>query len=337
MYAACLYCHGNLGRNELLPNFEVGRRLAFDSGKGRLWVVCGHCARWNLSPLEERWEAIDTCERQFRKTRIRISTENVGLAELRNGVTLIRIGKPLWPEFAAWRYGRRFSRRRVRTGLAAGSVLTGALGLTAGIAAAGFGGLAFTMAYAAGLWVGDEGHKRRRATTIRLGDRLCFLTQDHAEAMRIFSDGGPRNYGLAFHHTKGVELLRGPEVRRVIARVIPALSPFGGDRNQVNSAIEMIDTSGSAEYYINDALESANRSSGFITQLPVESRLALEMSLQEDGERRALNGELAALERAWREAEQIASIADNLLMPGDVLERITGLRKNFRSPGFAFN
>jgi hypothetical protein len=193
------------------------------------------------------------------------------------------------------------------------------------------------MAYAAGLWVGDEGHKRRRATTVRVGDRLCLLTQDHAEALRIFSDGGPRNYGLAFHHTKGVELLRGPDVRRVIAHVIPALTPFGGDRDQVDCAIEMIDASGSAEYYINDALESANRSSGFLRQLRVETRLALEMSLQEDGERRALNGELAALERAWREAEQIASIADNLLMPGDVLERITGLRKNFRIPGFAFN
>jgi hypothetical protein len=122
-----------------------------------------------------------------------------------------------------------------------------------------------------------------------------------------------------------------------MGHVIPALSPFGGDQNQVKSAIGMIDHAGSAEYYINDALESANRASGFLTQLPVESRLALEMSLQEDGERRALNGELAALERAWREAEQIAAIADSLLLPGDVLERVAGLQRDIRSPGFAFN
>jgi hypothetical protein len=50
------------------------------------------------------------------------------------------------------------------------------------------------------------------------------------------------------------------------------------------------------------------------------------MSLQEDTERRALDGELAALEKAWREAEQIASIADSLLVPVEVLERIAGLR-----------
>ena len=140
MYSACLYCHGHLGRNEMLPRFEVGRRLAFDSNRGRLWVVCTHCARWNLTAFEERWDAIDECERQFRRTRIRVSTENIGLAELRSGVTLIRIGKPLWPEFAAWRYSRRFSKRRVKTGLAAGTIIASALGITAGVAAAGLAG-----------------------------------------------------------------------------------------------------------------------------------------------------------------------------------------------------
>ena len=137
MYSACLYCQSYFGRNELIPRFPVGDRLAFDSGKGRLWVICGSCARWNLSPLEERYESIDECERLFRRTHVRISTANIGLAELREGLTLIRIGKPLFPEFAAWRYGRRFRRRRVKTGLAAGTIITGALGATLGAVAAG--------------------------------------------------------------------------------------------------------------------------------------------------------------------------------------------------------
>jgi hypothetical protein len=41
-------------------------------------------------------------------------------------------------------------------------------------------------------------------------------------------------------------------------------------------------------------------------------RLALEMAANEDVERRALDGELAELEAAWREAEEIAAIADQL-------------------------
>ena len=71
------------------------------SHPSRLWVVCRSCERWNLTPLEERWEAVETCERLFRATRIRTSTENVGLARHTEGLELVRIGEPLRPEFAA--------------------------------------------------------------------------------------------------------------------------------------------------------------------------------------------------------------------------------------------
>ena len=46
-----------------------------------------------------------------------------------------------------------------------------------------------------------------------------------------------------------------------------------------------------------------------------ETRLALEMAAHEETERRAMEGELAALEAAWREAEEVAAIADRLLSP----------------------
>jgi hypothetical protein len=119
--------------------------------------------------------------------------------------------------------------------------------------------------------------------------------------------------------------------------VIPTLSPFGGAHEEITSAIELVDSAGSADDCVAQTLQRVTRYGGWFAQFPVETRLALEMSLQEEGERRALEGELVALERAWREAEQIAAIADGLLMPGDVLERITGLRKGIRSPGFAFS
>jgi hypothetical protein len=47
-------------------------------------------------------------------------------------------------------------------------------------------------------------------------------------------------------------------------------------------------------------------------RLPIADRLALEMAANEDEERRALAGELQALRDAWREAEEIAAIADEL-------------------------
>src|SRR5213082_3519485 len=129
MYRHCIYCHVPLGNNSVIETFPVGRRLAFDAAKGRLWAVCRKCERWNLTPLEERWEAVEDCERRFRAARKRVSTENIGLARLREGTELVRIGEPLRPEFAAWRYGDQFGRRRTRHILMVGAGVTAGVGL----------------------------------------------------------------------------------------------------------------------------------------------------------------------------------------------------------------
>ena len=92
MYTTCMFCTKPLGSNEVVEHFPVGRRLAFDAARGRLWVVCRKCERWNLSPIEERWEAVETCERIFMDTRVRVSTANVGLAKHPEGLELVRIG-----------------------------------------------------------------------------------------------------------------------------------------------------------------------------------------------------------------------------------------------------
>jgi hypothetical protein len=51
-----------------------------------------------------------------------------------------------------------------------------------------------------------------------------------------------------------------------------------------------------------------------LPRLPLVDRLALEMAANEDVERRALEGELALLESAWKGAEAIAAIADRLFL-----------------------
>jgi hypothetical protein len=68
------------------------------------------------------------------------------------------------------------------------------------------------------------------------------------------------------------------------------------------------------------ARESAAAKEPKIAKLPEPVRLALEMAAHEDQERRALEGELAELEAAWRAAEEIAHISDNLLLPASVEE-----------------
>src|SRR5687768_3089991 len=110
MYSTCLYCLAALGHNDALEWFPVGRRLAFDPARGRLWAVCDGCGRWNLAPIEERWDAVEECERRYRSTHQRYGTDNIGLAGLRDGTELVRIGPALRPEVAVWRYGARMLR-----------------------------------------------------------------------------------------------------------------------------------------------------------------------------------------------------------------------------------
>ena len=69
-----------------------------------------------------------------------VSTDNVGLAKHPEGLELVRIGQPMRPEFAAWRYGDQFGRRRKRAIMygVGGTVVIG--GVILGGAITGVGG-----------------------------------------------------------------------------------------------------------------------------------------------------------------------------------------------------
>jgi hypothetical protein len=56
--------------------------------------------------------------------------------------------------------------------------------------------------------------------------------------------------------------------------------------------------------------------------LPPEQLLAFEIAANEEEERKIMDGELEALQSAWTEAEEIAGIADSLLLPKWVVERV---------------
>lgn len=320
MYTTCMYCKKPLGSNEVVETFPVGRRLAFDAAKGRLWVVCRKCERWNLTPLEERWEAVENCETLFRGTRIRTSSENIGLARHPEGLELVRIGNPLRPEFAAWRYGDQFGRRRRRTilnwgaagvGLAGGVALAGAAGGAAGA------GLAFQGVNIANLW-----NSFRPTVYFRPEDgRLRWMNRRGAYATRIRSSGKGVPFRVQVKGPMGSkEWFEGDDALRVLRAVLPGLNVFGGTDRTVQSAVSEIGHHRHAQGFLEQVAGHGGDHRyrgvpGYVVKLPKPLRLALEMALHEEDERRALEGELWRLEQAWREAEEIAAIADDLLLP----------------------
>ncbi|MES2177032.1 MAG: hypothetical protein V4550_04130 [Gemmatimonadota bacterium] len=344
MFTICIHCCQKLGTNELIEHFPVGEKLAFDSDRGRLWVICPHCARWNLTPLEERWEAVEECERQFRAQRLRAQTTNIGYANTRAGLGLVRIGAPLRPEFAAWRYGREFSRRRARAiAIVGGGALLGA-GLIVGTAA--FGAALFLphLAFGVANRIRESVGGGLNLRIPRGGSREWNVSK---ERTMILADG---NGGWMLHvrHEFGTEEYRGAEALRFLSMLLARVNGAGARDNMIRRAVVEVEQSpllgmleqiavASTEFWTLDRERQAlfdgrrfkmherhrppNRAG--IGRIDPVKRLAIEMALHESAEQKAIDGDLAELEASWRAAEEIAGIADDLLLPPSVTEFIS--------------
>lgn len=332
MYQTCLHCQRLLGANEAIENLPIGRRIAFDGHRGRLWVVCGRCGRWNLVPFESRWEALEECERAFEGATRRASTDEIALARLGEGLDLVRVGKPLQPEFAAWRYGEVLQARRRRyltytvAGTAAGLAFLGGVVWFGVLAGVGGGTLAM---HAPNLWM-EYRRRWRRILTVRAPEGPRGLTQNQIQGAELLvgDDGRP---GVSIRLGRKRQLvLTGPAAYHALPGVLATVNEAGAKADEVRDAVAMLQLSGGPEAYLakSEKLIPAWKHDGKrqISYLLEVDRLALEMALHEESERRALEGELDLLLDAWREAEELAAIADRLALPRDVEERLRSMK-----------
>jgi hypothetical protein len=317
VYSTCLFCHGSLGSNQVIEQLPIGRRLAFDSALGRLWVVCAKCRRWNLTPIEERWEAIQDCERRYRNARVRTSTDQIGLARLSEGLELVRIGAPPRAELAAWQYVDVFRRRRQR-----------AIALTAVAATVAFGaGVAWLAAVASAqvliqLTV-QTAVNVGRGPAVRVarpdGKRLVLAGGD-LSTLSIEPRTPDAPLTLTFKRDRfwsepSQYTYHGEHAERTLRPILARLNRFSGRPAEVALAVEQLNREG--DPLAPDHQRFGKKSITVKTLYPVD-RLAFEMSLAERDEQRLLAGELASLTDAWREAEEVAAIADNLFVPESV-------------------
>lgn len=342
MYSHCLFCHRALGANDRVEHFPVGRRLAFDRARGRLWVVCAGCHRWNLTPIEERWEAIEECERIFRDTTVRVSTRNIGLAPLRGGFELVRIGAPLRPEFAAWRYGSRFSQRRRAVQIAAGggavaATLVGAaimpailpaltIGAISVVAIPGLTTIMGAVPVVGALAVRDYLLHERVVARFAQGRRIVEVRARHLASISLHFGKEGSAPTLDVPYDRGRAHFEGTSAISAASVLLAGANRFGASDDDVQQAVAQIEQHGDASGYLAAAstlgdwrlrvgsLINRYRDLG-VMRLSSTERLALEMAVHEEAERRALDGELQALEDAWRDAELIARICDDELTP----------------------
>jgi hypothetical protein len=231
-----------------------------------------------------------------------------------------------------WRYADELRGRRRRAILKAGAQaadsygwMIGAGGLVgAGVAllvgapaAIGFG-----MVAGAGteeLWreIGPERIEKelgRIIAKVRINSLdFSFVRTGHVPDVRLSEMG---NYWrLELPHSVGWEGYSGEQAIHVMGLVLPVANGFGASRSQVVEAVRELDKAGDARAYFDTVAKRIRKSDlkeKGVGQYPMPIRLALEMAAHEETERQALQGRLKWLERRWREAEEIAEIADNL-------------------------
>lgn len=347
MFKSCIHCLADLGTNRLLPAFPVGD-IAYDVAKGRIWAVCRGCGRWTLAPLEERWEALEQAERAWRGAGLsRVAGDEVAMARLPEGNRIIRVGKSTDSGLALWRYGRLLRRRTVPgvleqvadssaryAAVLAALTVTPALGaslLTTGGLVAGVVLIVdlprrlYWRRQARQILLRTEGRDPR---LIRLVDTIgARLTLDDQGKMAVRLETEVLDeIRTSLRWTTGVQpireslTLRGEPALRLLRRLMPFVNRRGASRTQVEAALAAITLAGGPDEFM---LAIAQKSYGVGGRrghrprkaprlVPVLDSIAFELALQESSERRAVRGELRTLQEDWREAEEIAAIADSL-------------------------
>ena len=330
MHSTCLHCTRDLGRNDVVETLPIGRRLAFDAAEGRLWVVCRHCARWNLVPFDTRLESIDACERLFRDTRTRYSTDNIGLARVREGLELVRIGAPLRPEFASWRYGDSFGRRRRRTLLVTGASALGgaamiggamALGLSAIFATHAIGYLMPMLHIRGGsvLRVPREGAPPIELNEMMLHDVRFAVDAEHGWAVRTRTlEHSPARWKLPRLSDREL-LLTGAVAEQLLTAMLASQNSLAGTSRTVREAVALVESGTDLPSVVlrNRYRHTAPVRSRGVGSLQPATSIAAEMMLHEQAERRVLQGELRLLQWQWEAADRLAKISDELAMGGE--------------------
>jgi hypothetical protein len=326
MLSHCTFCHSELSTNQTLEHFAVGRRVAFDPGRGRLWAICPSCRRWNLAPIEERWEALEELERLTRdRGRLLSQTEHIALLRAED-LEIVRVGRAKLIEEAWWRYGQELQRRRSRSNVIAAAEVAAYIGF-----ATVTSGLFF---FGGGRPIQDTLRWRKFGSTAWRGQaecRLCGAPTSTISFKRArYLTLVPNEFDQTLiqlactrcgrKNSDGGLMFEGRDAERMLRRVLAYQNFSGASEDRVRNAVSAIDQAGSPDALIRQlsgrhfTLKSAKKNQDAV--------IALEIAVNDEAERQLLELELAELEARWREEEEVAAIVDGELTELPLLERL---------------
>lgn len=330
MYRTCAFCNGKLDGDGGPSGLGVGRRLAFDEWKGRLWVICPRCGRWNLAPLDDRLERIELLARAAGEGRVAAATEQVALIRWQV-YDLVRVGKPRRLELAAWRYGERLRARRREQLRFVVPVTVAAVGLAVAVNVAAGGSLGVFVwnmpNLARGLYTGMVGRRRVSLVEPPICERCGAVLELRAKHVAHARVVGQPHADVALLLTCPVcqaegAMLVGREARAALRQGLTYMAVKRAGRQRVEDAARLVEGAGGPDQLIRDVA----RRELTLRSLAPERRLALEMAVDE-------RAEVEELERQWKDAEEIAEIADGMLSTTAELEEELRRLKERRQGG----
>lgn len=351
MYTHCLRCGRSLGRNSELADLPIGRCIAFDREKGRVWVICTHCRQWNLLPLEERWEALEEAEQVVATAESRVEGGHIGLARTADGLELLRATGLRDADIANWRYGRRLQRRRSLLWWIAGAsmALAVALGARAALASGSsffgiYAGL-FVASWFALVWHDPPRPWMRIVPELGAAQRVWQWQLSQIRFERSSPESPP---SLVVPRRDGELHLQGPFAAAFLASLFPRINGLDCTGASIEQAIARV---AEAERNVDRQPAKPQRKRGErrmstepapasarplrpwerlavrhlrqpILQQDAEQRLALEMAVTEEVESLQLSRRATVALDEWPEQEEIAAIADDLLIPESIRQRL---------------
>jgi hypothetical protein len=197
-------------------------------------------------------------------------------------------------------------------------------------------------------------HRRRIAVDAATGPTTIRINQVEAERTRLAADddggfavvvpaardgGGGGRWRSRVTRPPGEIRFTGREALLAASRILPHVNRTAGTAADVRAAVALVDDVGaSGAVYATIARDFRRHRRAWAAVgigdaaadafggLTPAARLALEMAAHEEQERRAMEGELRELEAAWQQAEEIAAIADDLLLPSGVRTKLDQLK-----------
>jgi hypothetical protein len=320
LFTKCLFCGCGFPRNSLFNLVPPGERLAYDPERSRIWSICARCQRWNLIPIDDRYDAIDVLERAVSdRGHFLAGTANISWYQV-DDISVIRIGPARLIERVSWRYGRELIKRgrsyeRPRTRFVAATLgafarlgeAFGAFELDRDWGPSGAADILRWQRFGSVAWTG-------RTPCPYCHSVLHTLYFGVSWWLRPRFDHGRLVVGVPCTRCdpwtpRNVFDVTGTSAQQLLRRALAYQHIAGASEREVTHATKLIERSGSAERLVLDL--SDGRTS--LWSLGPLRTLALEIAANHLSERRQLELRLHGIEAEWRIEEGLAAIIDDEL------------------------